>query len=236
MSVEEQRQIKLDFYDVSPLHFPGVIGAVDGSLIPILAPTEDEHLYVGRKGYHALNIQGIAAADLKFLNIVARWPGSTHDSFIWLGCNLENRFENGQFPNCYLLGDSAYGLKQYLMTPIRNPETRAERKYNRCHRTTRCVVERAFGVWKMRFRCLHKSGGTILQTPLKSIKIILATAALHNICIEQNLPLPDEDAIDDDDDSSDDDGNNTENGIPFQQDRTGAEERQRLVDTVFAHR
>jgi hypothetical protein len=43
-----------DFYDIK--EFPLVLGAVDGTLIPIKAPSVDEHLYVCRKGYHALNI------------------------------------------------------------------------------------------------------------------------------------------------------------------------------------
>jgi hypothetical protein len=48
MSVGE-RQVIYDFYDTK--EFPLVLGAVDGTLIPIKAPSVDEHLYVCRKGY-----------------------------------------------------------------------------------------------------------------------------------------------------------------------------------------
>ena len=32
---------------------------------------------------------------------------------------------------------------------------------------TRQVIERAFGVAKIRFRCIHKSGGELTYDPLK---------------------------------------------------------------------
>ena len=40
-------------------------GAVDGTLIPIQAPKDDEHVFVCRKGYHALNIQGVVEHELR---------------------------------------------------------------------------------------------------------------------------------------------------------------------------
>ena len=55
MSTGERQQVMYDFYDIK--EFPLILGAVDGTLIPFKAPSVDEHLYVCRKGYHALNIQ-----------------------------------------------------------------------------------------------------------------------------------------------------------------------------------
>ena len=46
---------KQQFY--AEANFPGVVGAIDGTHIPIIAPNENEHLYVGRKGYHTINVQ-----------------------------------------------------------------------------------------------------------------------------------------------------------------------------------
>ena len=37
--------------------FPNVIGLIDGTQIPIQAPTENEIDYVNRKGVHAINCQ-----------------------------------------------------------------------------------------------------------------------------------------------------------------------------------
>ena len=41
-----------DFYSIAG--FPRVIGAIDGSLIAIKGPDNEEHLYVCHKGFHAL--------------------------------------------------------------------------------------------------------------------------------------------------------------------------------------
>ena len=63
-SADSLRHSKRKFYAIS--QFPNVIGAVDGTLIPIVAPaTEDEPAYVCRKGYHALNVQAVVDADMR---------------------------------------------------------------------------------------------------------------------------------------------------------------------------
>jgi hypothetical protein len=129
----EQRQVKIQFFQIS--EFPRVLGCIDGSLISIRSPTIDEHVYVCRKGYHALNIQAISDADLKFRHIVARWPGSTHDSFVWSNSKIAEEFEQGILPqDAWLLGDSGYPCKPWLLTPFLNPATQAERNYNRAHK------------------------------------------------------------------------------------------------------
>ena len=46
-----------DFEQVS--YLPRVIGAIDGSHICIVAPSEDECAYVNRKRYHSINIQAV---------------------------------------------------------------------------------------------------------------------------------------------------------------------------------
>ena len=57
------RTVKDTFFHVAG--FPNVLGAIDGTLVPIKGPSVDEHLYVCRKGYHALNVQGVAETDYK---------------------------------------------------------------------------------------------------------------------------------------------------------------------------
>ena len=88
---EELRKIKQGFYDING--FPNVIGAIDGTLIPIKGPSVDEPAYVSRKGFHAINVQAVCDARLRLLNIVVKWPGSTHDSYIlsnsyWKKCQI----------------------------------------------------------------------------------------------------------------------------------------------------
>ena len=136
----------------------------------IIAPSENEPVYVSRKGYHAINVQGIMNAELLFTNFVARWPGSTHDSFILVNSAVYTNFETGKYPDGWLLGDRGYSCKPWLLIPKLNPQTRAERAYNKSHIKTRNVIERGFGVWKMRFRCLHKNPPGTFHFPLEGVR------------------------------------------------------------------
>jgi len=81
------------------------------------------------------------------------------------------------------------------MTPLNNATTQAEQTYNTAHTKTRSVVERCFGLLKSRFRCLDRSGGTLLYTPEKTCQLIVATAVLHNFCITRRLLAPVDDAV-----------------------------------------
>lgn len=78
---QEITVIKEAFYRHSSM--PGVFGLVDGSLFPIKAPIVDERAYVCRKGFHAINVQAVGDHRMVIRHLVARWPGSAHDSFIF---------------------------------------------------------------------------------------------------------------------------------------------------------
>ena len=58
------RGMKEMFYHMA--NFPNVVGAIDGTLIPIQGMSgADEHLYVCRKGFHSLNIQAVVDANMR---------------------------------------------------------------------------------------------------------------------------------------------------------------------------
>ena len=62
--------------------FPSTIGCIDCTHVRIAGPSENENDFVNRKGYHSINVQAIADHQGKFLDVVAKWPRSTHDIFI----------------------------------------------------------------------------------------------------------------------------------------------------------
>lgn len=128
-------------------------------------------------------------------------------TYIWANSAVAERFQNGDFGNSFLLGDSGYPQTAYIMTPFRNPIGRGQQRYNTAQMTGRCTVERALGVAKMRFRCLHKSSGYLGYVPGRCARIIGTCLILHNICRRGNIALPDNDdgASDDDDDGNDED-------------------------------
>ena len=87
----------------------------------------------------------------------------------------------------WFLGDSAYGLRTNIMTPIPSPMTPGQRRYNRAFVKVRKTIECTFGIWKSRWRSMDKTGGTLYYTPERVCKIILATMLLHNMCINHGL-------------------------------------------------
>eukprot|EP00745_Piridium_sociabile_P024453 TRINITY_DN38716_c0_g1_i1.p1 TRINITY_DN38716_c0_g1~~TRINITY_DN38716_c0_g1_i1.p1 ORF type:complete len:150 (+),score=27.63 TRINITY_DN38716_c0_g1_i1:148-597(+) len=98
-----------------------------------------------------------------------------------------------------ILGDSAYMLRSWLMTPIRNPNGRKEQNYNFAQSSTRTTVERAIGVAKQRWRCLRN--GLRLQ-PLKACRVIKVCFMLANLARKLKLPRVPPDSDDSESDSS----------------------------------
>ena len=96
-----QANIKAQFADS---RFPVLIGAIDCTHIAIKAPSEGEYVYVNRKHFHSLNVQIICDAQMRLTNIVARWPGSTHDSFVLTNSSVGNRLEAGRVCDGWLIG------------------------------------------------------------------------------------------------------------------------------------
>ena len=45
---------------------PNVLGAVDGTLIPIMAPRNREDTYICMKGYHAIHVQACVDSDMRY--------------------------------------------------------------------------------------------------------------------------------------------------------------------------
>ncbi|GFN92188.1 protein antagonist of like heterochromatin protein 1 [Plakobranchus ocellatus] len=146
----ELNNVKQDFYEIAG--FPGVIGCIDCTHIRIIRPSAE--IYRNRKGYFSINVQAVCDTNLRISSLVARWPGSTHDTRIFYNSVLSMRLENREL-NGHLLGDNGYPNLPYLLTPILNPGNRGEQRYNISHKTTRNTIERLFGVLKRRFPALH---------------------------------------------------------------------------------
>ena len=137
---------------------PLVCGCIDGTLIKIDAPRDNENNYVDRKGDHSVNVMLVCGPDLQFYYVNANWPGSVHDARVLRNSAMYFRMEEGwrHIENGIILGDSAYPLRSWLIPPVsRNPNDATEQRFLRAHKTTRRVIENAIGILKEKFPCLN---------------------------------------------------------------------------------
>lgn len=87
----KKREIKVGFMQQAA--FPGIIGSIDCTHVAVISPTQEEHNYVNRKGFHSKNVQIICAHNLEILSIDPRFPGSTHDALIWRSSGVKTIME-----------------------------------------------------------------------------------------------------------------------------------------------
>jgi len=180
---------------------PNVIGAIDGSHIPIKAPHLFPVDYFNRKGFYSIVLQAVVDYKKKFLDICVGWPGSTHDSRILTNSSLYNEFTNSQnnlaTNSKYILGDGGYPNLNWLIVPYKDIGrglTHQQTYFNLKHSQTRIKVEQAFGLLKGRWRCLLHT----LEVSCEIVSHIITTCCiLHNICEERCDFLPPEDQYND---------------------------------------
>jgi hypothetical protein len=174
--MNELQGLQESFYEKNG--FPGVIGAIDGTHVCIVNPGGvDSEIYRNRKGHFSINVQIFCDHNLTIRDIVASWPGSTHDARIFAESLLKDKLET--LPSRFhVLGDRGYPCLRYLLTPIPNPRTASEKQYNYAQSSTRMVVERLNGVLKRRFPCL---GSELRFSRERCAVVVVACAVLHNL-------------------------------------------------------
>ena len=168
------------------------VGAIDGTHIPVRTSIRS---YFNRKKFTSINVQAIADADLRFLDIFVGAPGSCNDARI-LRCSSIGQHGDNIIPRgYYLLGDSGYPLRRWLLTPYNRMGhlTPIQQHFNTVLSSNRQVVERAFGMLKNRFRMLKVESESLLDS---DVDLIISAFALHNYCILQGTEFLDDDEDD----------------------------------------
>jgi len=164
--------------------FPGVVGCIDGSHIPIKAPSLDRDSYINRKGFASVNLLAVCDHRMRFIYTFADCSGSTHDARVMRMCPLGNSLLAGSLidETHHLLGDAAYPLLTGLLVPFRDNGHLSEKqtRYNVVHSAARSVIERAFGRLKGKFRRLKYLDVT--RTDLAAL-IIETACVLHNMSL-----------------------------------------------------
>ena len=170
-----------EFQDLHQI--PYVVGAVDGSHIPIVAPRLHAADYYNRKGFHSILLQGVVSAKCLFWDFDIGWAGSMHDANLWARTEIGQACEAGKLSPYCLVGDAAYPCRPWMLAPFKGHKdglSREEYHWNFVQSSTRMCVERAFGMLKGRWRILLKR----IDVHLKNVPdLVAACLILHNMCI-----------------------------------------------------
>uniref|UniRef100_A0A914CUZ7 Putative nuclease HARBI1 n=1 Tax=Acrobeloides nanus TaxID=290746 RepID=A0A914CUZ7_9BILA len=185
--------IGIQFQEKSVPGIPNICGALDGCHVNIISPSENEAQYVNRHHDHSINTMAVCGPKMDFYFISARWPGSVNDARVLRNSDLFRTFQTGwrPFPNAILIGDNIYPTLNWLVPMVPGVQG-PRRQFYKNHTKTRSIIERSFGLWKNRFRCLQRIR---VQEPVYACEIIKCTALLHNFMIR----LRNDDENDDDD-------------------------------------
>ena len=165
--------------------FKTCVGAIDGCHIRIKAPAGPASGdYLNRKLFHSIQLQAACDCSGRFCDTFAGYPGSVHDTRVLKNSPL---FSDALYPPAgyFLVGDGGYPCMEQpvcILTPYREPlHGRVQERYNFHHAKARCIIERAFGMMKTRWRSIFFKALEVDPTFVPAI--ITCCAALHNICL-----------------------------------------------------
>lgn len=132
---------------------PYVVGAVDGSHIPIITPRLHAPDYYNRKGFHPRLLQGVVSSMCLFWDFDIGWAGSMHDANLWGRTAIGQFCEAGKLAPFAFVGNAAYPCRPWMLAPFRGHKdglTRKEYHWNFVQSSTLMCIEQAFGMLKGR--------------------------------------------------------------------------------------
>ncbi|KAJ8928698.1 hypothetical protein NQ314_018708 [Rhamnusium bicolor] len=182
----EERLIISNYFE-HKYKLKGRVGDIDGTHIPVKAPSGQNVAYTNRKGFTAVTLQGICDHHLKFTDCFVGYPSSVHDSRIFR--NSDNYIpsyhsKHGRFfwTRGKIIGDKAYPVLAWCIPPFinRGNLTDAQTYFNKVHASCRSVIERSWALLFGRFRRLRYIDTNLYQLIPSTI---IAAFVLHNICL-----------------------------------------------------
>ena len=185
-------------------NYPGAVGALDSTLIPLVKPgcsAEDHLYYSGKHHKHGFKAQVLVSPDGQVLHFGGIVPGSVHDFILYQESGLatdmaipsKGRSTSKIQMRPQILADGGYmgihATYPEAVIPIRKPRGRslneAERETNRLISQDRCLVECFFARLKRSW--------AILQRPYRSDRTTAETLIKICICLTcikiRNSPL-----------------------------------------------
>lgn len=188
---DRMNEVAMQFSESSGGVINGCIGALDGWVVKIQNPMKSDGVnnpqsFYSHKGYYAVNVQAIADKKKRILFCSILSHGAEHDStafknsslYKWLASNWEQLSQKGYF----FIGDTAYLLKSFLMTPYDGTmHGTTEDNFNFFHSSLQISIVCAFGKINLTWGILWRA----LKFSLKiNCKIIDVCMRLHNFIVD----------------------------------------------------
>ncbi|KAK3755953.1 hypothetical protein QZH41_001866 [Actinostola sp. cb2023] len=102
-TIQETAESINRFSDEANSPLPQVVGAIDGSQIPIKAPIQNKESYFNRKHFYSMNLQGVVGGDCRFLDVAVGFPGSIHDARVLRMSGIYGRFDDSHVIDVHLI-------------------------------------------------------------------------------------------------------------------------------------
>ncbi|XP_053214955.1 uncharacterized protein LOC128398154 [Panonychus citri] len=164
-----------------------IVGAVDGTLIEIMVPTERVENYFDRHSRTSMNLTIVSDHRNLIRYAITGISGARHDANVLKDSML---YQKSLYPppGFIILGDSAYPNSFSpipIISPYRN-ETESmiavhKEKYNEAHSSARNVVECTFGDLKSKWRRLRDS--KLIVKLEKAADVIISSVILNNLTL-----------------------------------------------------
>lgn len=168
-----------------------------GKHIAIRAPPKSGTQFYNYKKHFSIVLLGICDTKYKFLYFNVGAYGSESDGGIFRNSAIGEAFENGAIPlpnpravngsnfplPYFLVGDAAFPLKKYLMTPYSGRNLPSDKIFHNQELSKgRCFIENSFGILAARWRVFS---GPLSVHPQNADTIVLATVMLHNLLVSE---------------------------------------------------
>ncbi|GBG72738.1 hypothetical protein CBR_g12305 [Chara braunii] len=182
---------------------PYCFGAIDCTHVyvdkPANAPSEN---YFDRKQQFSVVAQVVVDLDMRILYVFMGYPGSVHDQRVQRNSSLFRRAEAGELfvaepvllpgrvsTTGYLLGDNGYSPRTWMLVPYGGTDQPGDiGLFDTWQKTTRGVVERAFGRLKGMWRLFLRHHKTNMDNLPQQF---LAVCIIHNLLLEAGIPFDD---------------------------------------------
>uniref|UniRef100_A0A1A7YVE7 Harbinger transposase derived 1 n=1 Tax=Iconisemion striatum TaxID=60296 RepID=A0A1A7YVE7_9TELE len=178
---------------------PNVLGVLAPAHFKIRASPYDTtsfKSFINVLGYTSVVSQFICDSQGNILSVEKCCVGSSFEQEMWESSFKGKEVENEQHGPFWFIGGKGYHLSKHVLTPVLEPSTDGDTRFNKAHAKIHNVMGVTIGSMKRRFKCLMQLGFADESSLNTKSNIIKACCVLHNIAKKFSVPLPGNNAAD----------------------------------------